>query len=669
MSAGASLRAAPGTLPCLLAIVALLVVAADGGGVRLGAWTPLAFGLLALLALTAVLLRDGLRTVPAPVLAALGGLAAVCAWSYLSILWAADQGAAWEGANRTLLYLLVAALFGLWRQRPETAAVLLGVWAAGMATLAAVVAVRILRADTLGDWFNGDRLVQPLGYANAQAAAWLMAAWPCVILAASPRLPGAVRAWLAGGAVLLVDLALLSLSRGAVLSVPIVAVLLLALAPGRLRHLAVLAVVGAGVALTAPTVLDVGPALRAGVGERDAVDAALRAALAGGLAVVVVVAGGLVLGRRAVRDGWFGPDTADRARALWARAAAVGVLVAAVAVVALAGNPVNRAADAWESFTGGYESTRGSTESRLGDLGSNRSDFYRVALDTFADHPVRGVGVDNYQAAYLRLGTARESPRYSHSWPLGVLAQLGLAGLLLVFGWLAATGWAAIRAVRGASELGAAVAVGALVAFGSWLVHGAADWFWEYPPIALPAFALLGLALALVPGREPARGARWATGGAAAIVVLATLAAVSYWAPWASERASAEAGRTWPQNPLHAYERIDDAARLNPLAAGPYLTGGTIAVRRGTLGVADRYFAAALVRYPDSAYATLQRGAIASARGDNARAIALLRRAARLDGRDDVAAGALRAAERGETIDLGQLGAETLARRRAVGTG
>ncbi|MBJ7520639.1 MAG: O-antigen ligase family protein [Solirubrobacteraceae bacterium] len=669
MSAGASLRAAPATLPCLLAVVALLLLAADGGGVRLTSWTPLAFGLLALLALTAVILRDGLRAVPVPVLAALGALLAVCAWSYLSILWAADQGAAWEGANRTLLYLLVAALFGLWRQRPETAAALLATWTVGMVAVAGVVAVRILGADALGDWFNGDRLVQPSSYANAQAATWIMALWPCVILAASPRLPVALRAVLAGGAVLLADLALLSLSRGAVLALPVLAVVLVAVAPGRLRHLAVLAAAGAGLAVTAPFVLDVGPALRAGVGEQAAVDEALWAALLASVAVAVAVACGIVLGRRAVREGWLGPDTPARARTVWTRTVVAGGVLAAVVALAVAGNPVTRASDAWSSFTAGYESSRGSSESRLGELGSNRSDFYRVALDTFAEHPVRGVGADNYQAAYLRLGAARESPRYAHSWPLGTLAQLGLAGLVLMLAWLGASGWAVVRAVRDSGELGAAVALGAAFGFGSWLVHGAGDWFWEFPPIALPAFALLGLALSLVPAREPVRGARWGTAGAGLVLVLAAVAGLSYWAPWASEREAAEAGRTWPADPRGAFERVDRAARLNPLEAGPYLTGGTIAVRRGTLGIADRYFAAALVRHPDSAYATLQRGAIASARGDDVRAVVLLRRAVLLDRRDEVAAAALRTAERGETVDLGQLGAELLARRRAVGTG
>jgi tetratricopeptide (TPR) repeat protein len=662
------LRAAPATLPCGLAVVALVLLAADGGGVRLTAWTPLAFGLLALLAVTSVLLRDGLRETPGPVLAALGALGALCAWAYLSILWATDAGAAWEGANRTLLYLLAAALFGLWRQTDVTAAALLGAWSAGMVAVAVVVAVQVLGADDLAPWFSADRLAQPAGYANAQAATWLMAVWPCVALAAAPRVPLAVRAVLAGGAVLLVDLALLSLSRGAVLSLPVVLVLFLALAPHRLRHLAVLAPVGLAVAATAPVVLDAGPALRAGVGELAAVDAALRAALAASVAVGLLVAVAVPLGRRWAAEDRFGPDTAGRARRAWAVAAPAGLAVAGVVLLAAVGNPATRAADAWESFRDGYEA-RGAVESRLGELGSNRSDFYRVALDAFAQEPVLGVGLDNYQAAYLRLGAARETPRYAHSWPLSVLAQLGLVGALLAIGWLAAAAWAAAEALRRAGELGGTVAAGALLAFVGFVVHGAGDWFWEYPPLGLPAFALFGMVLALVPARREPRSARAGGALAAGIVLMCAVAGVSYAAPWAAERDTRAAGAGWPADPLRAFERVDRAARLNPLSAGPYLTGGTIAVRRGTLGVADRYFAAALARNPGSAYAALQRGAIASALGDEREAIVLLRRAVALDPRNEVAAGALRDAERGEPVDVARLNADLLARGRAVGTG
>ena len=67
---------------------------------------------------------------------------------------------------------------------------------------------------TLTGLLPGGRLEYPSGYANANAAQWLMAFWPALLLARSSSLPAAVRGLLAGGAVLLADVALLSQSRG-----------------------------------------------------------------------------------------------------------------------------------------------------------------------------------------------------------------------------------------------------------------------------------------------------------------------------------------------------------------------------------------------------------------------------------------------------------------------
>src|SRR4051812_29280749 len=56
---------------------------------------------------------------------ALGALAAFTLWSFLSITWATARGDAWDGANRTLLYLTVFALFALLPWRPSEAGALL----------------------------------------------------------------------------------------------------------------------------------------------------------------------------------------------------------------------------------------------------------------------------------------------------------------------------------------------------------------------------------------------------------------------------------------------------------------------------------------------------------------------------------------------------------------
>ena len=72
------------------------------------------------IALLAVPLR--FAEIPVAVKLALACLAAYTALSFLSILWAAAPAEAWEGANRTLLYLLVFALFSLWPRRGASAA-------------------------------------------------------------------------------------------------------------------------------------------------------------------------------------------------------------------------------------------------------------------------------------------------------------------------------------------------------------------------------------------------------------------------------------------------------------------------------------------------------------------------------------------------------------------
>lgn len=111
----------------------------------------------------------------------------------------------------------------------------------------------------------------------------------------------------------------------------------------------------------------------------------------------------------------------------------------------------------------------------------------------------------------------------------------------------------------------------------------------------------------------------------------------------------------WSKAPATAYARLSDAARLNPLSDEPYLVAGSIALRFGDLARADHQFALALERTPDDAYATLERGAIASARGDRASALALLRRAVYLNPRDPLTHEALSTARRGERVNITEL--------------
>jgi Flp pilus assembly protein TadD len=82
---------------------------------------------------------------------------------------------------------------------------------------------------------------------------------------------------------------------------------------------------------------------------------------------------------------------------------------------------------------------------------------------------------------------------------------------------------------------------------------------------------------------------------------------------------------------------------------------GTIALRYGELDRADRELSLALARAPGDAYATLERGAIASARGERKAARALLERAVRLDPREPLTREALHVVLAGGRVNIDEL--------------
>ena len=92
-----------------LAVVLFAWWATADGGYAPGAWYP---GALLVLAALAGCVRPGsYRQLSPPSRWALAAFAGFTVWSFCSIVWADARGEAWDGANRTLLYLTVFALF------------------------------------------------------------------------------------------------------------------------------------------------------------------------------------------------------------------------------------------------------------------------------------------------------------------------------------------------------------------------------------------------------------------------------------------------------------------------------------------------------------------------------------------------------------------------------
>ena len=462
-------------LPVLIALPLLLgpgVLACLSGGYfdepRL--WAGIAaWALLAVVAVTQP------RPLPAsgPGRLALAGLAGLTAWTAASLAWAPDAGATADDVQRLLLYLayLAAAIAVLGASTEPL--LLLSIAAAcgyglserflpGVVDLAPVVSA-------------GDRLAYPLTYWNASGAFAAVGLILAAALAGERRRPPAVRAAAAAAGPLLALTLVLTFSRGALGALAAGLLLLLALAPSRARLAGAAIVVGGGGIAAGALALAAG-GLRTAGGASGASGVAALAGLIAAMAACTLAARALV-GRRDAPIPWL------RTAAL---AATVVVLVGTVATVVGTERGPGR-----ESPSSGPQ--------RLASVQSNRYAYWKVAVETFADQPLRGEGSGGFRTAWLRERPFRETVRDAHSLYLETAAELGLAGLLTLALLVAGCVAAAMRALP--AEAGA---VAALAAFA---LHAGIDWDWELPALTLVALALAARLIAAGEPRTPADAA------------------------------------------------------------------------------------------------------------------------------------------------------------------
>jgi O-antigen ligase len=500
---------------------------------------------------------------------------------------------------------------------------------------------------------------------NANVALWFSALWPCVALAARRELAPALRGLLVAASVVLCGLAVLGQSRGWLFIAPVAALVFVALVPQRVRTVLTLALVLAATAAVTGTLLKV---YRAADG-RAFTDSVSSAATA---IIVAALVAGVVGALAAVADRRVRPSAERSRRAGWALAAiAVVVAVGGLGVfVAAKGSPFTAAANAWHEFK--TEPSPFGGQSRFtGSLGTHRYDFWRVAWDRFQARPLTGIGSDNFQEDYLAARRSDNAPKYPHSFQLRALSQTGLIGSALLALGVVAGLVAGVRAIRRRSGLGSVAAAAATASFAYWLLHGTIDWFWEFPALGAPAFALLGLAAGLLPRelRPPQRPARrrYPALVPAAVLVVALVMAISLGGPWLAELEEKKAVSTWRSDPAAAFDQLESAASLNPLSPTPRLFAGSIALRLGRPATAASYFRQAIDRDPRDAYAHLELGALLAQAGKRPEAIAILERARRLDPRDDLTLGVLQKVRRRQPVDIASVNRKLAARSVKAG--
>src|SRR3954454_2136212 len=245
----------PGLVPTGLTLAVVLWFAGDEGGFRPTTYLPATLLLVALLFVCLIALPR-----PRPSRAALVAvllLSGYAAWSLLSILWAGQEDLAWEGGNRTLLYAVILALCTLWPLRGEVAVALLGAFGLAIAGIALVELSRATAKSQSIQYFSEARFSEPVGYANANVALWMMGLFPCVVLSGRRGVPPVLRGLFLGGAVLLAGAALLGQSRGWLIALPVVAVVAVLAVPGRGRTIASFGAVGIGLLIALRPLLDV----------------------------------------------------------------------------------------------------------------------------------------------------------------------------------------------------------------------------------------------------------------------------------------------------------------------------------------------------------------------------------------------------------------------------
>lgn len=120
----------------------------------------------------------------------------------------------------------------------------------------------------------------------------------------------------------------------------------------------------------------------------------------------------------------------------------------------------------------------------------SRRVLWAIALQLIAEHPLLGIGLDNYRLTYSRYltddpqpGTALDQTIHSNNWYLETLVSVGVLGAVPFALWLLALLWSIIRRLRrpNVDALQVASAAG-LLAF---IIHGLLDYFLLFNATAL----------------------------------------------------------------------------------------------------------------------------------------------------------------------------------------
>ena len=421
-----------------------------------------AWGLVALLAVTGAPLPRSRAT-----WAAVAGVGGLAAWAAISLSWAPLSEPGRDDVGRLILYtgaLLASAM--AWREARDVRFVEPVLAGGALVVSLYGLSDRLLPGliDLEESATAAGRLEQPLTYWNGMGVLAALGLTLAIRVAGTATRPPALRAAAAAAAAPFGMTVYLTFSRGAVAAVAVGIAVLMAVCPTRSQARAVLVgFTAAFVTALAATALPAVETLEGSSAERQGLIA---------LAVLIVVAAIAAIVQLRGDDS----ETGEVPR----RALAVGVTVAVLVGAPLAAVALDRG-----------DAETGATASRLDDLGSNRYDYWQVAIDAWADDPLEGSGIAGFRVDWLRDRDIDEPVRDAHSLYLETAAELGIVGLLLLGLFVFGIAAAAREAMRREGELVA----GSVAGVSLFAVHAAIDWDWELPAVGLLAIVLAGVLL------------------------------------------------------------------------------------------------------------------------------------------------------------------------------
>src|SRR5215211_466347 len=182
-------RLAPTVVLVAVVLLASWMGTVDGGYFVRG-WAPAAL-VLAALALIASLVGVLRGAGSWRGNAALGLFAAYTVWTFASLLWSPNQGDAWLGSGKTLLYMLAFWLALGFVSLGASRRWVLAASALGPALVAAITLPTLARR--FEDLFTHFRLLGTVGYYNGEAGFLLVPFWGAIYLAGSKRVTPLLR--------------------------------------------------------------------------------------------------------------------------------------------------------------------------------------------------------------------------------------------------------------------------------------------------------------------------------------------------------------------------------------------------------------------------------------------------------------------------------------------